>query len=231
MFGIKIYAAVLVCLSATLPVVASAEGIQIGRSTLTLPDPQRWAIRNINTKNLTYTGDVSGEIALDAKRLIFTQSGGGTKAVVLSRVTKGGVAVRMRWANQCEKPQTSPFAFQDDRSTANDVDCLFVASVNKPQNFVDTFPQLKKDLDGNIPSGSAIYVIEFSKSIGSGGYAFTQLLMSQDFKGLEGVTVDHSSQLPTSLLAWAEEFAKSNRNAVASFTGNWSIPQMSFANQ
>ena len=224
-----VYPALLACLISSVPLAASADGIQIGRSTLTLPDPQRWAIRNIDTANLTYTGDVSGEIALDAKRLVFTANSGAIKAVVVSRVTKGGVAVRMKWANQCGKPPTSPFVFQRDRSNANDVDCLFVASVNKPQTFLDSLPQLKKDLDGSIPSGSILYVVEFSKSIGSGGYAFTQLLISQDFKGLDGITVDHSTQLPTSLLAWAEEFAKGNRNAVTSFTGNWSIPQMAFA--
>lgn len=231
MLKIYLYPALLVCLIAALPTVATAAGIQIGRSTLTLPDPQRWTIRNIDTANIAYSGDVGGEIALEAKRLVYTGNSGAIKAAVVSRVTKGGVAVRMKWANRCGKPPTSPFAFQHDRSNANDVDCLFVASVNKPQNFVDARTQLKKDLDGNIPEGNVIYVVEFSKSIGSGGYTSTQLLISQDFKGMDGVTVEHSTQLPTSLLAWAEEFAKSNRDAVASFTGNWSIPQMSFANQ
>lgn len=211
-----------------LPDVVAAQAIRIGRSSLTLPDPQQWNIQTLETSGPTYSGDASGEFPTEAKRLIFRSASGVIKAIAIPRVTKGGIGIRTRWISGCTK-LSSPFIYQHDRATADDLDCLTVVAVHKSQPVIDALPQLKKDLDGSVPDGDGFFYIEFSKSIGSGGYAFTQLLLSQDFKGLDGVTIQHSTQLPTSLIAWAEEFAISNRNAIASFSGNWSIPQMSFA--
>lgn len=210
---------------------AFAQGISIGRSSLSLRDPQRWEVRNLDAGSPSYSGDKSGDIPMEGKRLVLSSSSGAIKAILLSRVTKGGVPnVRISWANECQKVSASQFFYKRDRATTTDVDCLLVIAVAKPQIFLAALPILRKDLDGQVPEGDTFYYLYFSHSIGSGGYSVSQMLIPQTFKGLDGVTVENMTKIPTGVIAWAEEFATSNRRAIDSFGGNWSVPEMLFPN-
>lgn len=214
-----------------LPGLLMAQAVSIGRSSLTLPDPSRWNVQNLPDVNVGYVGDKSGDFVMEAKRLVFHSPSVNRKAVALLNVTKGGIGgVRMRWNNNCANVPSSQYIYKHDLATSNEVDCLIVVSVGNTWAFIDRLATFKQSLDGNVPEGGSSYYIEFTKSVGAGGVAHSQILLSQDFKGLDGGSVEHSTLIPAPVLAWAEQFAKSNRRAITSFSGSWTMPPLAFAN-
>jgi len=224
------YRELLVWMALVLPALGSAQGLPIGRSTVTLPDPTRWEVRQIDGSGLSYSGDKSGDIPLDAKRLVLRTGAGTIKAVMVSRVTKSGVfGIHMSWANDCAAITQSDYLYKRDRATVTDVDCLVVGAVGNPQALYDADPDFKKKIGGAVPDGTGFYLLLFSHSIGSGGYAHTQMLLASDFKGLQGVNIDNPTLIPTPVIAWAAALANSNRAAITSLSGNWAVPSLVFA--
>ncbi|MBL8339305.1 MAG: hypothetical protein JNM97_21225 [Rhodoferax sp.] len=218
------------CILAASSSLALGQSIPIGRSSVSLPEPGRWTSSGLQANDPGYSGDSSGTIPMDGKRLVFTATPGGTRAVILARVTKAGIAgTSMSWGNDCNGVTAGPYLYKRDRSTTIDVDCLIVLAVGLPGVFLDQVPTLKKDLEGVVPQGPGFYYIEYSSSIGSGGYLFTQVLLSPDFTGLEGVPVEHQTRMPASVIAWAGEFAKNSRPAISSLSGSWTVPPLNFS--
>ncbi len=222
----KLLACVLMLASA----LGIAQGIPIGRSTVSLPDPQRWEVAKVDGAGLTYSGDKDGDIPLDARRLVLRAPSGAIKVVVLSRVTKGGVSgMHMSWENDCKAITQSDYLYKRDQGTITNVDCLAVGSVNNPEGFLARAPTLQRDLGGMAPEGAGFYYVMFANSIGSGGYTNTEMLVAWDFKGLENVPIDNLTRLPTPIIAWAAAFASNNRSAITSLSGKWAIPAMVFS--
>lgn len=214
-----------------LPGLLMAQAVSIGRSSLTLPDPSRWSVQNLSDLNVGYVGDKSGNFVMEVKRLVFHSTSVNRKAIAILKVTKGGIGgVHMSWSNNCVNLPSSQFVYKRDLANGNDVDCLIVASVGNTSAFIDSWAAFKQSLDGNVPEGGSTYYIEFTKSIGAGGIAHSQILLSQDFKGLEGGSVEHSTLISAPVLAWAEQFAKNNRRAITSFSGSWAMPALAFSN-
>lgn len=212
-----------------LPGLVLAQALSIGRSTLTLPDPLRWQVHDLPDVNLGYTGDRTGSFFMEAKRLIFRTPSSNPKAVVVLGVTKGGVGtMRMSWTNACPKIPVSQYLYKRDESNGNDVDCLLVAAVGDTSAFLGSMPAFKSAIDGNIPVGGPTFYIEFQKSLGAGGFAVSQLLLARDFKGSEGGAISNATVIPNPVLAWAEEFAKSNRRSIGSLGGAWTMPPVAF---
>jgi hypothetical protein len=207
---------------------ASAQSIPIGRSSLTLPEPSRWTVEALPAIQQTLGGDAGGQLQIEGKRMILKSASGSVQAVLISRVsntvkTNGMVT----WNLPCKVPE-SPLIYQRDRFNANNVDCLKVAPVSSAPDSLAKLGSVKSDSGGNLPEGKTLYFVDFVMSLGTGGIAQTQALISQDFKGREGVAVDNTSRLPTALIAWAEALAKNNRDAIGSLSGNWAIPEMAF---
>ena len=212
-----------------LPGLALAQSLSIGRSTLTLPDPLRWQVHDLPDINLGYTGDKTGSFIMEAKRLVFRSSTFSSKAVAMLGVTKGGVGdIQMSWTNTCAKVQVSQYLYMRDVSNGSQVDCLLVVAVGNTSAFLGRMPAFKNAIADHMPVGVPTFYIEFQKSLGAGGYAFSQLLLAQDFKGTDGGTVSNATVIPTPVLAWAEEFAKSSRRSIGSLGGSWTMPPVAF---
>jgi hypothetical protein len=210
--------------------VALAQSIPVGRSSLTLPDPARWGVSSLPANDPSYSGDSSGTIPMDNKRLVLRSPTGAIQAVALVRVTKSGIAgTQMSWGNGCKGITTGPYLFKRDRSSTTNVDCLLVVSIGQPAAFLASVPALKQALDGNLPGDNGFYLIEYTVSIGSGGYMQAQMLVAPDFIGLEGVPVEQATQMPTPVIAWAEAFATSSRPAIGSISGQWTVPPLAFS--
>jgi hypothetical protein len=206
-----------------------AEPIAIGRSSLTLPDRENWKVQDAPADGIQTSGDVNLPIAMGTKNLTYHSADKLTKAVFTSKVTKGGVAgVIMTWTNPCPAVQQSSAVFKLDKGTVNDIDCLVVIKVNQFDAFLTAAPQAKKTLSDARPNTKDGFYVEYSKSMGAGGYAFSQSLIASDFKGVEGDGVKTEGSIPSSVLAWATAFAKSNAAAVDSMSGKWSIPPLAF---
>lgn len=212
------------------PGLTLAQPVSIGRSSLSLPEPQRWESRKITRPGLPYSGDGAGELALDTTRLVLTTPSGAIKAIVIAKATKAGVAgMQMSWGNPCATIPQSDYLYKRDRSNNTDVDCLVVIGAANVREFVDGSPSLRQDLDGKITEGGGAYFVFFANSLGSGGYLMAQMLISQDFKGLAGGTADHQTKLSTPVIAWSVALANSSKGALGSFSGNWAVPAMQFS--
>lgn len=206
-----------------------AQPVAIGRSALTLPNAERWQVSPLAVNNATYGGDVSGEIPLEAKRLLLKSQDGLIKAVITSSVSKSGVGgVMMTYNNSCTSIKDGPYLYKQDRARSGDIDCLLVAPIGQTQSFLNVMPALKKNLDGAVPHSLGAYYIQFSKTLGAGGQTFTEVLLANDFKGVADSTLAHNTKIPTPVLAWAEALASANRNAITSLTGNWALPELIF---
>jgi hypothetical protein len=206
-----------------------AQPVAIGRSSLTLPNAERWEVSNVVIDNPKFSGETSGEIPIEAKRLLLKSEDGLTKAVFVSRVSKSGIGgVLMTYTNGCASIKDGPSLYKNDQARRGEVDCLLVASIAQTQSFLNVMPELKKNLNGAAPHTGGAYYIQFSKTLGAGGQATTEVVLANDFKGVADVALTHSTQIPTKVLVWAEEMARANRNAVTSLTGNWALPQLLF---
>lgn len=207
-----------------------AQTVTIGRSALTLPDPSQWSVQNLPDEHVGYVGDKSGNFVMESKRLVFYGNVDKRKAVAVLNVTRGGVGdIRMMWNNACANLRSAQHLYKRDFASGDDVDCLIVVLIGNTREFVDRMVPFKQSLGGQIPEGRSSYYIQFTKSLGSGGIAHSRILLSQDFKGLGGGPVEHSTLIPTPVLVWAEEFSKSNRRAVTSLGGSWAMPRLTFA--
>ena len=225
--------AVFGLLSGPLLCLVSAEAVanpvEIGRSTLTLPDADNWKVQDAAADSVQTSGDVNLPMAMGTKQLVYLSADKLTKAVFISKVTKGGVAgVTMTWTNPCPAVKQSAAVYKSDKGTVNDIDCLVVIKVNRFDAFVNSGPQLKKSFADVRPNTQDGFYIQYSKSMGAGGYAFSQALVAGDFKGVDGDAVKTESSISPSVLVWATAFAKSNAAAVDSLSGKWSIPPLVF---
>ncbi len=209
--------------------VALAQPVEIGRSTLTLPDAENWKVKDLDSANLGYSGDANGAMVMGTKQLTYLSTDKLVKAVFVSKVTKGGVAgVSMTWTNPCLSVKENSNIFKADKGNLSNVDCLLVLRLNQIDTFVNSAAQLKKSLGDVRPDTKSGFYVQYGKSMGAGGYAFSEVLMANDFKGLEGDAVKTESTIPPAVLSWAVAFAKSNAAAVDSLSGKWSIPALVF---
>ena len=209
-----------------------AQPVAIGRSSLTMPDPENWKIQDLESAGIGYSGDAKGAFALGAKRLTYFSPDKVVKATFVTKVTKGGVTgVMMTWPNTCPSVKQSGIVFKDDKGSFSAIDCLLVMRISRFEPFINALPNLKKDLVEVRPGTQGGYYIQYSKSIGAGGYAITEALLASDFKGLEGATLQNETTISPAVLSWGVAFAKSNSAAIGSMSGNWSMPSLVFNQQ
>jgi hypothetical protein len=208
---------------------AFAEPVAIGRSSLTLPDAENWKVQDLESANLGYSGDANGAMTMGAKQLTYSAADALVKAVFVTKVTKGGVAgLTMTWNNPCPAVRASSNVFKADKGNLANVDCLVVIKVSQFDSFLNSIPQLNKSFAAARPNTRDGFYIEYSKSMGAGGFAFSQALVANDFKGTEGDAVKTETSISPSVLIWAMAFAKSNASAIDSLSGKWSIPALVF---
>jgi hypothetical protein len=209
--------------------VALAQPVEIGRSTLTLPDAENWKVQDASADGIQTSGDINQPMPMGTKQLTYFSADKLTKAVLISKVTKGGVAgVTMTWTNPCPGVKQSSVVYKADKGSVSDIDCLVVIKVNQFDSFVNSGPQLKKSFGDVRPNTKDGFYVQYSKSMGAGGYAFSQALVASDFKGIEADAVKTDTTISPSVLAWATAFAKSNAAAIDSLSGKWSIPALVF---
>ena len=208
---------------------SSAEPVSIGRSSLTLPDSENWTVQDSDPASIGLSGDVNLPLVMGSKRLTYFSTDKQVKAVFISKVTKGGVAgVTLTWTNRCPTIKESSNVFKIDKGTPNDIDCLVVIRVNQIDSFVNARAPLKSALGDVQPNTKNGFYIQYAKSMGAGGYTFSEALVANDLKGIEGEIAKNESAISPLVLGWAVAFAKSNAAAVDSLSGKWSIPALVF---
>jgi hypothetical protein len=211
------------------PVLGLAQDtIKIGRSQLTLPESSRWSAEQIDMPGITYTGDVSGVIPLQAKRMVFRNDLGLTKAVITAYMTKSAVAAQMSYPNHCANIKANDNVFILDKGSPVRVDCLIVTKTPNVAAFTQRIDPGKTLFASSQPHTAAAYYIQYDIGLISGAKTGSFVLLSEDFQGINGDAIANSSKIPDGVIRWAMALAKANSSGLISFSGDWTFPALSF---
>lgn len=209
--------------------VVAQESIKIGRSNLTLPDYKQWTISSIDVGGVDYTGDVSGSIPMETKKMVYKSADQLDKAAIVVSVTKSAIAAEMSWANTCASFTASQTLYVKDDGGTNRLDCLIVIRVPRIAQLVTAAPGLKPLFSTGAPHTLSGYYIQYSKGLSNGAQTSSYALLAEDFVGLsEGQSVSNPSQIPTPVVRWALAFAQANSRGLTSLTGSWELPAVKF---
>jgi hypothetical protein len=218
--------AVIACFSAITAM--AQENVKIGRSEIGLPAGGRWSVVDVALEGVKYTGDVSGTIPMETKRLSYKTSEGLTKLVIVSSMTKGAVSAQMSWENHCTSFNPDEHLFVKDAGSFNRLDCLVVARIPRFMTFLDSAKGLQALFTTDTPHTISGYYVEYSKGLSNGAQATSYVLLPSDFQGLAEGAINNGSKIPNSVIRWASEFAKANSSGLTSLTGSWTLPPLIF---
>ncbi len=219
----------ILCIALLSPVLGLAQdAIKIGRSQLTLPESSRWSTEQIDMPSITYTGDVSGVIPLHAKRMLFRNDVGLTKAVITAYMTKSAVAAQMSYPNHCTSIKANDNVFVLDKGSPVRVDCLIVTKTPNVAAFTQRIDAQKTLFASAQPHTASAYYIQFDVGLISGAKTGSFVLLSEDFQGIGGDAVANNSKIPDGVIRWAIALAKANSSGLTSFSGDWTFPALSF---
>jgi hypothetical protein len=211
------------------PVLCMAQdSVKIGRSQLTLPESSKWSVEQIEMPGITYTGDVTGVIPLDAKRMSFRNDLGSTKAVITTSMTKSAVNAQMSHPNHCANIKANDNVFTLDKGSPVRVDCLIVIKTPNVAAFTQRI-DAKKALFGNSqPNTASAYYVQFDVGLTNGAKTGSFVLLAGDFQGINGDAISNNSKIPDEVIRWAMAFGKANSSGLTSFSGDWTFPALSF---
>jgi hypothetical protein len=204
------------------------EAVKIGRSQLSLPDFSQWSISEVSLPGVVYSGDVSGTIPIQSKRMQYKSVDGLVKAVITTSMTKSAVNAQMSWDNTCLKIQANENIYLQDKGSAVRLDCLVVI---KAQRLLSMSQRVdpKKQLFGEVvPHTLGGYYVQYSLGLSNGAQTTSFMLLADGLKGLQGDAITNPSKIPDPVVRWAIAFAKANSSALTSFSGDWALPQISF---
>jgi hypothetical protein len=217
------------CIALLLPSFCIAqEGVKIGRSQLSLPEYAKWSTEQVDMPSITYTGDVSGIIPLDAKRMHFRSDLGLTKAVITTSMTKSAVNAQMSYPNHCTNIKASENVYTLDKGSPVRVDCLIVIKTPSVAAFTQRIDAKKTLFGSSQPHTASAYYVQFDVGLTNGAKTGSFVLLSEDFQGIGGDSVSNSSKIPDGVIRWAMAFAKANSSGLTSFSGDWTFPALSF---
>ena len=176
---------------------------------------------------MSYSGEVSGSVAVDKKSFLLKSQDGIIKVSGVVRVTKGSTAYRMNWANDCPNVKTSNFVYKIDKGSFNSIDCLVTTRVVNIATFVQRFNGLEPSIKSNPPQSASAYYVQFTKTMDSGGFFSARFLIAGDM-AIDASKTSASPDIPASVIDWALKMADGGRDAIGSFSGNWSLIAPSF---
>ncbi len=220
---------IILCTALLSPALCIAQDtIKIGRSQLTLPDSSKWSIEQIQMPSITYTGDIQGEIPLQAKRMLFRNDLGLTKAVITAYMTKSAVAAQMSYPNHCANIKARDSVFILDKGSPVRVDCLIVATTPNVVAFTQQIDTKKTQFGNSQPHTVGAYYVQYDVGLTNGAKTGSFVLLSEDFQGLSGDAVANNSKIPDGVIRWAMALAKANSSGLTNFSGDWTFPALSF---
>jgi hypothetical protein len=210
------------------PFASAQESIKIGRSQLSLPDTARWVVEDVNMPAVSYTGDVSGSIPMQSKRMQYRSVDDLTKLVLTTSITKGAVNAQMSWDNTCLNIEANENILLKDNGSGTRLDCLVVIKVPSLLPFAKEVDAQKVLFNGVLPHTIGGYYIQYSLGLTNGAQTTSFMVIAEGMRGLSGDPVTNSTKVPDSIVRWAIAFAKANNSALTSFSGDWALPALSF---
>jgi hypothetical protein len=207
---------------------AAQDVIKLGRSQLTLPEASRWTIEPVDFPGITYTGDVSGVIPIDAKRMLFRSDLGLIKAVVTSTMTKSAVNAEMSYPNHCANIKASDSVFMLDNGSPVRIDCLIVIRTPNVAAFSQRIDAKKILFNGMQPHTVSAYYIQFDVGLTNGAKTGSFVYLADGFQGIAGDSIVNNSKIPDGVIRWAMAFAKANASGLTSLSGDWTFPALNF---
>jgi hypothetical protein len=217
------------CIALLSPFVCMAQDtIKIGRGQLTLPESSGWSTEQLDMPGITYTGDVSGVIPLDAKRMLFRSDLGLTKAVMTTSMTKSAVSAQMSYPNHCANMKASDNVYTFDKGSPARVDCLIVIKTPNVAAFTQRVDSKKALFGSAQPHTASAYYVQFDVGLTNGSRMGSFVLLAEDFLGIGGDAISNNSKIPDGVIRWATAFARANSSGLTSFSGDWTFPALSF---
>jgi hypothetical protein len=204
------------------------DAIKIGRSQLTLPEASRWSTEPVEFPGIPYTGDVSGVIPIDAKRMLFRSDLGLIKAVMTATMTKSAVNAQMSYSNHCANIKASDNVFMLDNGSPVRVDCLIVIKTPNVSAFSRSVDAKKTLFNGVQPHTGSAYYVRFDVGLSNGAKTGSFVLLADGFQGIGGDAITNNSKIPDGVIRWAMAFAKANSSGLTSFSGDWTFPALNF---
>jgi hypothetical protein len=213
-------------LTSTLCVAQDA--IKIGRSQLMLPEAARWSTEQVDFPGISYTGDVTGVIPIDAKRMLFRNDLGLIKAIVVTTMTKSAVSAQMSYSNHCVNIKASDAVFVLDNGSPVRVDCLIVVKTPNVAAFSQRVDSKRNLFNGLQPHTASAYYVQFDVGLTSGAKTGSFVYLAEGFQGVGGDAIANNSKIPDGVIRWALAFAKANASGLTSFSGDWTFPALNF---
>ena len=204
------------------------EAIKIGRSQLALPEFSRWSVEPVDMPGITYSGDVSGVIPLDAKRMLFRNDLGLIKTVLMAYMTKSVVSAQMSYPNHCTSIKASDNVFTLDKGSPVRVDCLIVIKTPNVAAFSQRVDPQRTLFSGLQPHTASAYYVQFDLGLTNGAKTGSFVLLADGFQGISGDAIPNNSKIPDGVIRWALAFSKANSSGFTSFSGDWTFPAPSF---
>ena len=204
------------------------EPVKIGRSQLSLPNPSQWEVIEIELPANTYTGDVSGKIPLQTKRLRFKSIDSLTKAVIVTSMTKNAISAQMSWENTCKGLEHHEFLYVRDRGSETRLDCLLIIKTPRLLSLQERIDQNKSLFNEVIPHTLTGYYVQYELGLSNGSQTSSFVFLAEGFNGLAANRLENPTKIPDAVVAWALAFAKENNAALTSLFGNWTLPSFNF---
>jgi hypothetical protein len=207
---------------------AAQDVVKIGRSQLTLPEGSRWSTEQLDFPGISYTGDVTGVIPIDAKRMLFRSDLGLIKAVVTTTMTKSAVNAQMSYSNHCANIKPNENIFVLDNGSPVRVDCLIVIKTPNVAAFSQRVDAKRSVFNGHQPHTASAYYVQFDVGLTSGAKTGSFVYLADGFQGMSGDAIANNSKIPDGVIRWALAFAKANASGLTSFSGDWTFPALNF---
>jgi hypothetical protein len=204
------------------------DAIKIGRSQLSLPDASRWSTEQVNMPGIGYGGDISGVIPVDGKRMTLRNESGLIKAIVTASMTKSAVNGQMSFSNHCANIKPNDNVFTLDKGSPVRVDCLMVIKVLNTAVFMTRIDGTKVLFNSSQPHTASAYYVQFDLGLANGAKTGSFVLLAEGFQGIPGEAISNNSKIPDGVIRWATAFAKANSSGLTSFSGDWTLPALSF---
>jgi hypothetical protein len=219
----------LLCIGLLVSTLCVAQdAIKIGRSQLMLPETARWSTEQVNFPNINYTGDVTGVIPIDAKRMLFRNDLGLIKAIIVTTMTKSAVNAQMSYSNHCANVKASDAVFVVDNGSPVRVDCLIVVKTPNVAAFSQRVDSKRILFNGLQPHTAAAYYVQFDVGLTNGAKTASFVYLAEGFQGVGGDAIANNSKIPDGVIRWALAFAKANASGLTSFSGDWTFPALNF---
>jgi hypothetical protein len=218
-----------ICMALAAPLLSLAQDIvKIGRSQLNLPDFKQWTVEPAELPGLTYSGDASGIIPIESKRMTLRNNDGLIKAVATASMTKSAVSAQMSFSNHCTTIKPNDNVFVLDKGSHVRVDCLIVVKTPNTAAFSKRVDESKIIFNGLQPHTASAYYVQFDLGLNSGAKTASYALLAEGFQGIAGDSISNNSRIPDGVIRWALSFAKANAAALTSFSGDWTFPALIF---